>query len=470
MSKKRRYCRNQIRRNVVKITSLVVMKMSEDNAKQTLPPLHIILFFVINIWFSFVIAPFLAAGSQPDRNLDRIHIFIADNDGGDVGMALQNWATNILERTEFFYYFDFISTTDANLIKHKVRYGEAWAAIYANEDATQNLNDALADGCINYAIYDPSQAYTFVWDEGRSATQNKVYGAMTALLPRLSATYSKYLLDSIPSENISSCIQAGASSIIATPVSYTIDNLSPTSRAPVGNGLLTIGDILVAVYASLFIVNGIFKGCAPIIAQVQNPYHQVAFRGTLLVIYNLGLSCCLATIVIGLAADGSGHYLYSGNVWAQLMSIHWLHGMIWSFGHACVFVGLSPEVLPFNFAFFLVSSILGGWNTDLADVSYTSFYQIFPFTWVNNIVKNSLYGALPQAIGKSAGILLAECFFFVFLYFFLEFRNISIAASKNITPNSNTKAVVNQTDPANAYELVVTKSGDENSELASKAV
>lgn len=47
-----------------------------------------------------------------------------------------------------------------------------------------------------------------------------------------------------------------------------------------------------------------------------------------------------------------------------------MHSMIWAFGHAIVAEALVIEAVPFFFAFFLLSSIIGGWNTDLSDIGY----------------------------------------------------------------------------------------------------
>jgi hypothetical protein len=74
--------------------------------------------------------------------------------------------------------------------------------------------------------------------------------------------------------------------------------------------------------------------------------------------------------VIGLTADGSSEVLLGGLAWVRLCAMTWLHMMIWSFGHAWILESLGPVLVPFGFGFFLVYSITGGWNTDLADPGY----------------------------------------------------------------------------------------------------
>ena len=111
-----------------------------------------------------------------------------------------------------------------------------------------------------------------------------------------------------------------------------------------------------------------------------------------------------------------------GAAWAQIFSLQWVHASIWTFGTACVLIGLGDVWVPYNFAFILCSAILGGWNTDLADPSYYNFYKIFPFLWVNNVEKYILYGALPASVNGSVGIVLAQSAFFIILYFWINYQ------------------------------------------------
>ncbi len=71
-----------------------------------------------------------------------------------------------------------------------------------------------------------------------------------------------------------------------------------------------------------------------------------------------------------------------------LSAVQWLHSMIWSFGHAVVVEALAIEFVPFVFAFLLLSSIIGGWNIDTADIGYrVSAYMLLCFVlccdWLN---------------------------------------------------------------------------------------
>ena len=202
------------------------------------------------------------------------------------------------------------------------------------------------------------------------------------------------------------------------------------------------------MFASLFFVNGVYAGQAAV-TEHMTPLNKTLYRAGCFLLYGFMLACVLATIVVGLTNTFQDH-LYGGNTWAQIMAVSWLNSLIWSFGHACVAATLGPHVIPFFFGFLLVSSVLGGWSTDLADIGYKQFYQIFPFLWSNNIVKNSLYGALPTYVGLSAGILLVEAAFFIMLFFYFSlFRGHSHtpAAKDNEEPASQPAGEGN-------YELV----------------
>ena len=74
--------------------------------------------------------------------------------------------------------------------------------------------------------------------------------------------------------------------------------------------------------------------------------------------------------MIGLTADGSSGILLGGLAWIRICALIWMHMMIWSFGHAWESEALGAVLMPFFSGFFLLYSITGGWNTDLADPGY----------------------------------------------------------------------------------------------------
>jgi hypothetical protein len=68
------------------------------NAKPGPPPqVKVIgIFCGICLYFSLIIAPFLGAAANPDRNIARFNILVADLDGGLLGQALTTFYTQSL--------------------------------------------------------------------------------------------------------------------------------------------------------------------------------------------------------------------------------------------------------------------------------------------------------------------------------------------------------------------------------------
>ena len=285
------------------------------------------------------------------------------------------------------------------------------------------MQAAVANGCNNAFEYNPYNAYGFIYDEGRSAsTVLRLSGYIEASLPLITSMISSQILSNLTNSQYRQCITNNQVDLLTLPVSYNVFNLTPVARAPVGTALTTIGNILVAVLSSLFFVNGILTGHAHYVADMslikKTLYYAACFT-----LYGFGLACCLATIIVGLT-NTKTYYLYSGAKWAQIMSLYWLNSLIWQFGHASIYIGLGQPFLPFFFGYLLVSSVIGGWSVDLADPGYKNFYQIFPFYWVNNIVKHILYDSLPHLVGQSVGILIGELIFFISLFFFISLKSL----------------------------------------------
>lgn len=136
--------------------------------------------------------------------------------------------------------------------------------------------------------------------------------------------------------------------------------------------------------------------------------------------------------MVGLTADGSSGILLSGITWAQIcgkyfrhlfphfscprvtkynsafvLASQWLHMMIWSFGHAWAVEVFGFVLMPFFAAFFLLASITGGWNTDLADPGYKAFFQIFPFNWSINVMRYVVFKSCRTKVLSSALVLCA---------------------------------------------------------------
>ena len=69
------------------------------------PFVPVILFLFVSLFFVFIVTPYFAAVSRPLRNLKNINIYVADFDGGKVGVSLvqflQQYHTNNLYAPTF---------------------------------------------------------------------------------------------------------------------------------------------------------------------------------------------------------------------------------------------------------------------------------------------------------------------------------------------------------------------------------
>lgn len=197
------------------------------------------------------------------------------------------------------------------------------------------------------------------------------------------------------------------------------------------NTAFGVGNILVAVFSSLYVVMAVMKGIGPM--EDWSVVNRFLFRTVCCLMYAFGLSVVFATTCVGLIKDGSGNIMLSGNQWAQLLAIQWVHGSIWIFGNMALAIGISPDILGLPFAFFLVSNIIGGFSMDFADQSYRNFYQIFPFNFAIQLMRNTVFGSMVgQASRDSAGALCGQAAFF-----FICFMVVSLRQRNNASQAKN---------------------------------
>eukprot|EP01037_Dinobryon_pediforme_P045045 gene45045-57266_t len=169
-------------------------------------------------------------------------------------------------------------------------------------------------------------------------------------------------------------------------------------------------------------------GATAALAEDLSPVYRVGLRSATMLALGLGLSVCYATMIVAFNYEGSSEYLYSSDKWGQIFAVSWVHYTIWSFGHAWELETFGQALFPFFFGFLLLSSIIGGWNTDLADQGYKQFYQIFPFHWVIFLMRNIYYGTQEYRRGISAAILVSYALVMMSGYIYTalhrEFRNV----------------------------------------------
>eukprot|EP01034_Spumella_vulgaris_P029132 gene29132-36125_t len=374
-------------------------------------PVPLILFVFLSLYYSLAVGPYLAAVSDPAQNVENLHILVANFDNGQVGSAFIEWINDLQRSNKGIPTFDFVdpSTTSPDQLQRNVLNGQGWATLYVTAGSSDVLNSSLASGCASTDSYNAKNAIVLKWDEGRNSAVASGYidGFLHTTLPQFTAEFSTNLISSLNSDNLNTCIANGKTALLVTPVSYTDMNLTPTNVSPLSSSALTVGSILVAVFNSLVFVNATYRGTAALFEDMT-PMKRVLFRAACLSLLGSGMAICYATLVISLTYQGSSGHLYSGSAWAQIFAVQWVHSMIWSFFHAAVVEALSIFHIPFCFAFLLLSSVIGGWNTDVADIGYRNFYQIFPFKWSLNIIRYVLYGTLEYRLRISAGILIGE--------------------------------------------------------------
>ena len=349
----------------------------EEEKSPKKKPIPLFIFIFLAGYFALVIAPFLAAGANPAENINRLNVLYTSFDNSTVGTAFLKFMSlapqKITTPLPNFQYVDASSVSD---LQNKVLNQDGWAAMYVSAGATKRLNDAIYNGggCGGYATYDPSQAIGIIWDEGRySQAENQIFGYMTTLVPRFTFQLSSKLLGALPSATINQCIAINGQTLLSQPTYFQASNLSPVyNYADAAGSALYIGNILIAVFASLYLVNALVKGVD--VTGLNNVQRAVKYA-ILVLIYTFGLAAVYATVTVGLVSTFNGH-LYSGSVWAQAMAIQWCHGLIWAFGMMAIGESLSYDVIAIPFGFLLVSNIIGGWNTALANPPYHNFYQV----------------------------------------------------------------------------------------------
>ena len=426
--------------------------LDDQKAAHKKPPPHviaIIIFLFVTLYFALICVPFLAASSNPDRNMGRFNVLIADFDGGFLGRSVVSFYQSKLQTimplvslklggtsTALPTFTVVTDVTSIDDLKSRVANNEAWAAVYINAGSSTALLNVVASGCINVKSYVPGGAFGIIYEEGRAqGVASKIVGLLQSTLGMLSSYLSSVVLQGgmFTPTQILECLTSTSTGtdsagspgsggvLLATPVDYTVTNLSPTYLAPVMNTAFGVGNILIAVFSSLYVVMAVMKGIGPL--EEWSVVNRFLFRTLCCFMYAFGLAVVFATTCVGLIKDGSGNISLSGNQWAQLFAIQFVHGSIWIFGNMALAIGLTPDILGLPFAFFLISNIIGGFAMDFADSSFQNFYQIFPFNFAIILMRNTVYGSMPGlATRNAAGALCGEAVFFFLCFVIVSLR------------------------------------------------
>jgi iron-sulfur cluster repair protein YtfE (RIC family) len=284
-------------------SSTWVMKKNKDGKyveKYHKPFTPILLFFFISLIFCLACLPFFAAVSNPLRNMKFLHIKVINYDiGGPVGTAFINFLKGVEASSDEIPTFHFESNTGVSLETYQDRVldGEAWALLAVHPTASTDLAAAAANGCATSASYNPKNSITFSWDEGRNGIVASPYigGFARGILGQFGVRFASTFLASQPSQNVADCIAAGHSNLLVNPVGYTEDNMTPTSVSfVVSNAGITVGNILMAVFGALFILNATYAATAAL-AEDYSPVGKVCLKAFTMALVGFGVAICYAT-------------------------------------------------------------------------------------------------------------------------------------------------------------------------------
>lgn len=371
-------------------------------------PLPLILFLALPLFFALGVGPLLGAVHDPQRNVGRWSVLVADLDGGIVGSsllsALQGAAASGVGA---FPTLDIQTASSPEELRAAVRDGRAWGAVWANAGATAALEAAIADPAGAAASYRPTGAATLAWDEGRSplGPAARIIGPVKAAVGMWAARMAAQVVGGLNASSALPALAAVAPGVLTSPVGFTEESLFPAAQWPVFTTALTIGQILIAVFAmaiALATLGGLspwYMAYAP--AAHRTPGKLVAFQATAIVLYTMAVSATAATIALSLSALSSGH----GVEWARVWAIFWAEQLSFAFWLATVAVVAGPGLVGPALFLMLVSNIIGGWNTVLAAPGYMAFSCTTMYSG-GALLRNAVYGSESAAVGQSVGVLI----------------------------------------------------------------
>ena len=339
------------------------------------PPPHIIAIIactVVTAYFALCIGPYLAANANPDRGFaTRYKVLVVDLDGSTIGSDLIHFYTVVLQQrlsSVVFPIFEVATASSITEVRQMVTNQKAWAAVYAAPGATAKLASVVND-CTTVGSYVSSNAFGVVLDSGRANSPAlRLNGLLTAASSRFTNYISSQLLDNaLPSvgatsAQVSTCISQGTAgtTFLSTPVDYTLVDNSATSTAPVMVSAFAVGNILVAVFCSLYVALAILKGVGPL--ENLSPVHRMFYRLFVTAMFTFGIALVFASCCVGLTNAVNADHPFTSTTWGELFAIQWLHGSLWSFGMLALGIGISPDVIGLPFGFILVSNIIGGFG------------------------------------------------------------------------------------------------------------
>ncbi|KAH7377526.1 hypothetical protein BKA64DRAFT_586390 [Cadophora sp. MPI-SDFR-AT-0126] len=218
-------------------------------------------FVMLQILFLANLCYLYGALWRSDHRMHNLHILMVDYDQGAISESVR-LAGATLKADTFPTISEKSSTkylTEKD-VESAVCRGDYWGAIYIHEQATANLNNALAGQYSD--TYDPAQAITLVWNQIRYPTVAiSVYSDLLVLTETAKAIYLRTNGSAALQALNTSAPSTSTTQALFNPFGATSLNLSPTPQS--ARFLLNTASIVMYTLMQFFFIlafNGITTG------------------------------------------------------------------------------------------------------------------------------------------------------------------------------------------------------------------
>lgn len=443
------------------------------------PPLGlpIILAIAIPLLYSLFCAPLFASGANPDTNVGRLTVLVANFDDGFVGTLFTSYMSSLSAGTSYvtnngglpvtlpgITFVSNSSYTPASL-SAAVSSSDAWAALYVTANTSTRLLAAMTSST-NAASYDNTAALTFIWDEARNnaVSAPRIAAPIRGLISSFgtiaaTTTTAKWIASGASTSGFSSSTSTLAK-LLAAPVSFTEQSLYPFTL-PAFNIAITVGQILMCVFG-LVITNFVYGPLAahPFVTSAAEGLSKSVRQLALVLLFSCMIGVAFSTMLVGLAQTNnlgllSKNYVtgvtysapaaassFGGSVWAQIWATQWLESAIFALW-LCLpaAAGILPAAPALLAPLIIYNSI--SVNVDVSDGGY-KFFWYAPMWHSSEIIRNVLFGTLPTKLSMHVGIhwLWFGVEVFLFLFIGVVAAKRKAAAAAKLAANAKAIAVV----------------------------
>jgi hypothetical protein len=306
---------------------------SESKPWGLINPLTTTLFlFVANILLA--VAPAYAAARNPEANLSRLYVTLADFDGGWVGAAASSafLAASAANRGSIptLTLVD-AATTSPGALRDGVIRGDSWAAVWIAPNATASYSAAIAAATEGTAVpYDPA-VLRLAWCEARQLASLSVGPPLVGLLGGVATRLGITAMSRAATLNASALASVAqtAPALLAGAFAPAVDNVAPFN-IPVVNAVLGAGVPILVIFGMQIAAH--IVQVEPSLPQLRHP------RARSLVTLAVVFVCVTIVSALGamLACLLAGVQVAGGITWLALFALNTAHML----GHALFFVSL----------------------------------------------------------------------------------------------------------------------------------